>query len=183
MDFLPLILYPCYRSLEYSLSHQRLYFRWPTQELQQQQQWGQQQRYNQNVNPPPPPPPTLEQVLVVQAQMFQTMQQTMVNMQTAQPQVSPPPSRDRLGDFWHTKPPTFSHALEPWMLTIGSSPLRRSCKWYSATTVRRCWNPLTSSQVLQPTGGMLMLKPLRNPRASTGRNSELLSVHIMFPNE
>jgi hypothetical protein len=25
-----------------------------------------------------------------------------------------------------------------WMLTIGSSPLRRSCKWCSATTMRRC---------------------------------------------
>jgi hypothetical protein len=54
---------------------------------------------NQNVYPPPPPPPTLEQVLAMQAQMLQTMQQTMVNMQAAQPQVSPPPPRDRLGDF------------------------------------------------------------------------------------
>jgi hypothetical protein len=28
---------------------------------------------NQNINPPPPPPPTLKQVLVMQAQMLQTM--------------------------------------------------------------------------------------------------------------
>jgi hypothetical protein len=35
---------------------------------------------NQNVNPPPPPLPTLEQVLIMQAQMLQTMQQTMANM-------------------------------------------------------------------------------------------------------
>jgi hypothetical protein len=28
-----------------------------------------------------PPPPTLEQVLIMQAQMLQTMQQTMANMQ------------------------------------------------------------------------------------------------------
>jgi hypothetical protein len=35
---------------------------------------------NQNVNPPPPPPPTLEQVLAMQAQMLQTLQQTMINM-------------------------------------------------------------------------------------------------------
>jgi hypothetical protein len=41
------------------------------------------------------------------------MQQTMVNMQAAQSQVPQPPSRDRLGDFQLTKPPTFSHALEP----------------------------------------------------------------------
>jgi hypothetical protein len=41
------------------------------------------------------------------------MQQTMVNMHIAQPQAPPPPLRDRLGDFWRTKPPTFSHAVEP----------------------------------------------------------------------
>jgi hypothetical protein len=29
---------------------------------------------NQDANLPPPPPPTLEQVLAMQAQMFQTMQ-------------------------------------------------------------------------------------------------------------
>jgi hypothetical protein len=67
---------------------------------------------NQNVNPLPPFPPTLEQVLVMQAQMLQTMQQNMVNMQAAQPQAPPPPLRDRLGDFQRTKPPTFSHAVE-----------------------------------------------------------------------
>jgi hypothetical protein len=37
----------------------------------------------------------------------------MVNMQNAQPQVPPPSSRDRRGDFQRTKPPTFSHAIEP----------------------------------------------------------------------
>jgi hypothetical protein len=37
----------------------------------------------------------------------------MVNMQAAQPQAPPPPPRDRLRDFQHTKPPTFSHAVEP----------------------------------------------------------------------
>jgi hypothetical protein len=40
------------------------------------------------------------------------MQQTMVNMQAVQPQAPPPLPRDRLGDFQHTKPPTFSHAME-----------------------------------------------------------------------
>jgi hypothetical protein len=37
----------------------------------------------------------------------------MVNMQAAQPEAPPPPPRDRLRDFQHTKPPTFSHAVEP----------------------------------------------------------------------
>jgi hypothetical protein len=59
------------------------------------------------------PSPTMEQVLMMQAQMVQTMQQTMVNMQNAQPQALPPPPRDRFGDFQRTKPPTFSHSVEP----------------------------------------------------------------------
>jgi hypothetical protein len=69
------------------------------------------ERNNQEANPPPPPPLTLEQVLALQAQMLQTMQQTLVNLH-AQPQVPPPP-RDRLEDFQRTKPPTFSYAVEP----------------------------------------------------------------------
>jgi hypothetical protein len=52
---------------------------------------------NQEANPPPPPPFTLEQVLAMQAQMLQTMQQTLINLH-AQHQ-APPLSRDRLGDF------------------------------------------------------------------------------------
>jgi hypothetical protein len=37
----------------------------------------------------------------------------MINLY-AQPQVPPPsPPRDRLGDFQRTKPPTFSHAMQP----------------------------------------------------------------------
>jgi hypothetical protein len=48
----------------------------------------------------------------MQAQMLQTTQQTMVNMQAAQPQAPPPPPRDRLGDFQCTKLLTFSHAVE-----------------------------------------------------------------------
>jgi hypothetical protein len=69
------------------------------------------------------PSSTLEQVLMIQAQMLQIMQQTMVNMQNAQPQAPPPPPRDRLGDFQRTKPPTFSHPVEPmdvddWLKTV-----------------------------------------------------------------
>jgi hypothetical protein len=55
------------------------------------------ERNNQEANPPPPPLLTLEQVLAMQAQMLQTMQQTLVNLHV-QPQ-APPPSRDRLEDF------------------------------------------------------------------------------------
>jgi hypothetical protein len=66
---------------------------------------------HQEANLPPPPPLTLEQVLAMQAQMLQTMQQTLVNLH-AQPQ-APSLLRDRLGDFQRTKPPTFSYTMEP----------------------------------------------------------------------
>jgi hypothetical protein len=80
---------------------------------------------NNNNNANTPPPPTLEQVLIMQAQMLQTMQQTMANMQQAQGQrqVRQLQQRDRLGEFQRTKPPTFSHSIEPmdaddWLKTI-----------------------------------------------------------------
>jgi hypothetical protein len=41
------------------------------------------------------------------------MQQTLVNMQAGQPQAPPPPPRDSLAEFQHTKLPTFSQAMEP----------------------------------------------------------------------
>jgi hypothetical protein len=47
----------------------------------------------------------------MQAQMLQTMQQTLVN-QHAQPQ-APPPPRDRLRDFQRTKLRTFSYVVDP----------------------------------------------------------------------
>jgi hypothetical protein len=63
----------------------------------------------------PPPLPTLEQVLLMQAQMLQTMQQTMTNMHQVQGhQHAPQPHPcDKLGEFQRTKPPTFSHSIEP----------------------------------------------------------------------
>jgi hypothetical protein len=48
-----------------------------------------------------PPPLTLEQVLIMQAQILQTMQQTVANMQQApghQPAPQPQP-RDKIGEF------------------------------------------------------------------------------------
>jgi hypothetical protein len=68
------------------------------------------------------PPPTLEQVLVMQAQMLHTMQQTMVNMQQNQ-QAPQPQQRDRLGNFQRTNMPHFSHSMEPmdaddWLKTV-----------------------------------------------------------------
>jgi hypothetical protein len=65
----------------------------------------------------PPPPPTLEQVLIMQAQMLQTMQQTMANMQQAQGhQPAPQPQqRYKLGEFQQTKPQHSLTPSNPWM--------------------------------------------------------------------
>jgi hypothetical protein len=81
-----------------------------------------------------PPPPILEQVFIMQAQMLQTMQQTMANMQQAQGhQLAPQPQpRYKLGEFQRTKPPTFSHSVEPmdtndWLKTIEKKLLVVQC--------------------------------------------------------
>jgi hypothetical protein len=80
---------------------------------------------NDNNNANPSPPPTLEKVSIMQAQMMQTMQLTMVNMQQAQGhQPTPQPQQhDKLGEFKQAKPLTFSHSVEPmdaedWLKTI-----------------------------------------------------------------
>jgi hypothetical protein len=61
----------------------------------------------------------------MQAQMLQTMQQTMANMHQGQghQQAPQPHPHDKLGEFQRTKPPTFSHFVEPmdahdWLKTI-----------------------------------------------------------------
>jgi hypothetical protein len=94
---------------------------------------------NNNNNANPPPPPTLEQILIMQAQILQTMQQTMANMQQAQGhQPAPQPQQcDKLGEFQRTKPPTISHSVEPMDADDWLRQLRRSCKWFSAITGRR----------------------------------------------
>jgi hypothetical protein len=78
---------------------------------------------------------------------------------------------------------SFLMSWSRWMLMIGSCLLRGSCKRCSATTMRRCYYLLTNFLVLQPTGGMLIWKLIRNLRASIGRSSEPLSMHIMFSRE
>jgi hypothetical protein len=80
---------------------------------------------NSKNNANPPPPSTLEQVLIMHAQILQTMQQIMANMQQAQGhQPTPQPQhQDKHGEFQRTKPPTFSRSIEPmdaddWLKTI-----------------------------------------------------------------
>jgi hypothetical protein len=125
-----------------------------------------------------PPLLTLEQVLAMQVQMLQTLQQTLVNLH-AQPQ-APPPPRDRLGDFPRSKPQTFSYAMDSMDTDDWLKSVEKKLQVVQCNNLEK---PLTNFLVLQPTGGMLMWKPMRNLRASTSRSSEPLSVHIMFPKE
>jgi hypothetical protein len=128
---------------------------------------------NQEANLPLPPPLPLEQVLAMQAQMLQTMQQTLVSLY-AQPQVPPPP-RDRLGDFQRTKHPMDA---DDWLKYVDKK-----------LQVVQCNNSekmlLASHQLSSPTTNWwdAMWKPMRNLRASTDQSSEPFSVHIMFPRE
>jgi hypothetical protein len=94
---LPLSLYLCHHSFGYSLSILILKMVNIRNRVTTNNAENNGESNNQEANPPPPPPLTLEQVLAMQAQMLQTMQQTLVNLH-AQPQ-APPPLRDRLGDF------------------------------------------------------------------------------------
>jgi hypothetical protein len=135
---LPLFLYPCYRSFGYSLSYQYSYFRWPTQGT---------------VSPPT---------------MLKTMGRTTTKTPThrhplrlllskcwlCKRRCFRPCSRlwstymhnhkrhHRRGIGWEIfsalSHQSFLMLWSRWMLMIGSSLLRRSYKWCSATTVRRC---------------------------------------------
>jgi hypothetical protein len=111
---LSLFLYPCYCSFwEFFISTMLILQMAHTSNRNNNNAENNNGENNKDVNPSSPPPPSLEQVLAVQAQMLQTMQQTMVNMQATQLQVPPPLPRDRLGDVQCTKPLTLSHAVEP----------------------------------------------------------------------
>ena len=75
---------------------------------------------NANANNNNQQAPTIEQLMALQAQILQTMQQSMAQMQQQGPQ---PQCHDKLSEFQRTNPPTFSHSVEPmdaddWLHTI-----------------------------------------------------------------
>jgi hypothetical protein len=140
---------------------------------------------NNNATNNPPPPPILEQVLIMQAQMLQTMQQTMANMQQAQGhQPAPQPQqRDKLGEFQQTKPPTFSHSVEPmdaddWMKTI-----EKKLQVVQCNNREKVLFPLINLWAPLQIGGMLTLKLMKNLKALTSRNSRIVSDLIMCRSE
>jgi hypothetical protein len=135
---LPLFLYPWYHSFGYSLSHLRSHFRWPTQGT------------------------------VLPTTMLKTMRRTTIKTPTRRHPLClllskcwlckrkciRPCSRPwstymhnskcyyRQGIGWEIfsalSHQPFLMLCNQWILMTGSSLLRRSCKWFNATTVRRC---------------------------------------------
>jgi hypothetical protein len=156
MDFLPLILYPCYRSLGYSLSHQRLYFRWPTQGTATTTIMGTTiERTTRMSIRRNPLRLLLSKCWLCKHKCFRLCIRPwstcrLLNLKRRH-------RRQGIGleIFIALSHLSFLMLWSRWMLMIGSSPLRRSCKWCSATTVRRCCSSLTNFLVLQPTSGML----------------------------
>jgi hypothetical protein len=132
---------------------------------------------NQDANPLPPPPLTFEQVLVMQAQMLQTMQQTMVNLH-AQPQ-APPSPRDTPGDFQCTKPPFFSYIVEPmdaddWLKSVE--------KKLQVVQCNNCEKVLLAShQLFDPAANWwdAYVEAHEEPKSINWR----IPWHIMFPRE
>jgi hypothetical protein len=109
----------------------------------------------------------------------------MANMQQAQGhQPAPQPQlRDKLGEFQRTKPPTFSHSVEPmdaddWLKTIENKLQVVQCNNREKVLFasHQLW-------VLLQIGGTLMLKLMKNLKASIGRNSRIVSILIMYCSE
>jgi hypothetical protein len=136
---LPLFLYPCYRSFGYSLSHQYSYFRRPTQ----------------GTMSPPTTLKTMGRTITKTSTRCHPLRLLLSKCWLCKCKCFRPCSRPwstcmhnpkchcRRGIGWKIfnalSHQPFLMLWSQWMLMIGSSLLRRSCKWCSATTKRRCY--------------------------------------------
>jgi hypothetical protein len=180
---LSLFLYPCYSSFGCSLSHQYSHFRWPTQGTVSPQTMPKTTGRTTTRTPTRRHPLHL---LLCKSWLCKHRCFSPCSRPRSTCMHNPKRHRRR-GIGWEIfsalSRQSFLLLWSRWMLMIGSSMLIRSCKWCSGTTVRRCCWPLTNFLVLHTSSGMLMWKPMRNLRASTGQSSEPLFMHIMFPKE
>jgi hypothetical protein len=134
---LPLFLYPRYRSFGYSLSHQYSYFRWPTQ----------------GTLSPPTTLKTMGRTTTKTPTRHHPFRLLLSKCWLCRPKCFRPCSRlwstymhnpkrhhhlgIGLGIFSAPCHQPFLMLWSQWMLMTGSSLLRRSYKWYNATTERR----------------------------------------------
>jgi hypothetical protein len=183
MNF-PLFLYPFYRSLGYSLSYQCLHFRWSTHGTAKTTMlWTTVGRTTLKSIHRHPLRLLLSKCWLCKHKCFRICSRPRSTCKLLNLKHRHYRRGICLENFSALSHLPFLMLWSQWMLMIGSSLLRRICKWCSATTMGRCCWPLTNFLVLQPTGGMLSWKPMRNPRAPTGQSSGQLFIHIMFPKE
>jgi hypothetical protein len=93
---------------------------------------------NQNVNPLPPPPPTLSKCWLCKHKCFRLCSRPWSTCKLLNLKRHHRRRGIGLEMFSALSHLPFLMPWSRWMLMIGSSALRRSCKWCSATTVRRC---------------------------------------------
>jgi hypothetical protein len=138
MDF-PLFLCPCYRSLGYSLSYRRLYFRWPTRGTTTTTMlgtiMGRTTRMSIRCHPFRL---LLSKCWLCKHKCFRLCSRPRSTCKLLNLKRHHCRRGMGLQIFSTLSRLPFLMLWSQWMLMIGSSLLRRSCKWCSATTVRRC---------------------------------------------
>jgi hypothetical protein len=134
MDFLPLILYPCYRSLGYSLSHQCLYLRWPTQgtaTTTTTMGTTTERTIKMSIHRHPLRQP-LSKYWLCKHKCFKLCSRPWSTCRLLDLKCCHGHGRKGLEIFSALSRRPFIMLWSRWMLMIGSSPLRRSCMWCSA---------------------------------------------------
>jgi hypothetical protein len=138
MNYLPLVLYPCYCSLGNSLSHQHLYFRWPTQGTKTTTMGTTTERTTRMSIRHHPLRLLLSKCWLCKHKCFRLYSRPWSTCKLLNLKRRPRHRGIGLEIFSALSCLSFLMWWSRWMLMIGSSPLRRSCKWCSATTMRRC---------------------------------------------
>jgi hypothetical protein len=135
----PLFLCPCYRSLGYSLSYRRLYFRWPTQGTATtttlRTTMGGTTRMSIRRHPLRL---LLSKCWLCKHKCFRLCSSTWSTYKMLNLKHRHCHRGIGMEIFSTLSRLPFLMLWSRWMLMIGSSLLRRSYKWCSATTMRRC---------------------------------------------
>jgi hypothetical protein len=130
---------PCYRSLGYSLSYRRLYFRWSTQEITTTTitgtTMGRTTRMSIHRNPLRL---LLRKCWLCKHKCFRLCSRSWSTCKLLSLKRNHRRRVIGLEIFSTLSRLPFLMLWSRWMLMIVSSLLRRSCKWCIATTVRRC---------------------------------------------
>jgi hypothetical protein len=135
---LPLFLYPCYHSFGYSLSHQCLQFRWPTHgtttTMPLRTTTGRTTRMSTRRHPLH----LLIKCCLCKHKCFRLCSRLWSTCKLLNLKYRHHRRGIGLEILSALSRLPFLMLWSQWMLMISSSLLRRSCKWFSATIMRRC---------------------------------------------